>query len=81
MKKLALMLILAGMATACSSMDKGMSKSDDMMMQDKMMTSDMDKDMKSSDSMNHDDMKKNSMMMDDMQDDSMKKDTMMMDKM
>ena len=76
MKKLALMLILAGMATACSSMDKGMSKSDD-----KMMTSDMDKDMKSSDSMNHDDMKKDSMMMDDMQDDGMKKDSMMMDKM
>ena len=87
MKKLALTLILAGLAAGCSSMDKGMSKSDDMMMQDKTMTSTMDKKEMSTDeqmqmnNMGHDEMKNDSMKMDSMQDDGMKKDSMMMEPM
>ncbi len=74
MKKLSLAILLAAFATGCTTMES----SDEMMKQDKMMTS---ADSMKMDNMNHDEMKKDSMMMDDMQNDGMKKDTMMMDPM
>jgi len=74
MKKLSLAILLAAIATGCTTMESNMGSSDEMMKKDKMMTTD---DSMKMDNMNHDTMKKDSMMMDNMQDDGMKKDSMM----
>jgi len=78
MKKLSLAILLAVFATGCTTMESNMGSSDEMMKQDKMITS---ADSMKMDNMKHDEMKKDSMMTDNMQDESMKNDTMMMEPM
>jgi len=68
MKKLSLAILLAAIATGCTTMESNMGSSDEMMKTDDSMKMD---------NMNHDTMKKDSMMMDNMPDDGMKKDSMM----
>ena len=68
MKKLSLAILLAAIATGCTTMESNMGSSDEMMKIDDSMKMD---------NMNHDTMKKDSMMMDNMPDDGMKKDSMM----
>lgn len=63
MKKLSLAILLAAFATGCTTMESNMGSSDEMMKQDKMMTS---ADSMKMDNMKHDAMKKESMIMEPM---------------